>query len=112
MRAGGIVRSGTPAQIVADHPSEISFSAPGATLPDLRCARVSHDGDHTILYVDDLQPDLTRLLRWAEEYDVRLDRLVARTASLESVFLRIADRRAPDKNRRPDGSRIREGSDR
>ena len=33
------------------------------------------------------------LLRWAEEYDVRLDRLAARTASLESVFLAIADER-------------------
>jgi ABC-2 type transport system ATP-binding protein len=112
MRAGEIVRSGTPAQIVADHPSEISFSAPGATLPDLCGARVSHDGGRTILYVDDVQPELTRLLRWAEEYDVRLDRLAARTASLESVFLGIADQRAPDKNDEPDGSRILEGSDR
>jgi ABC-2 type transport system ATP-binding protein len=112
MRAGEIVRSGTPAQIVADHPSEISFSAPGATLPDLRGARVSHEGDRTILYVDDVQRELTRLLRWAEEYDVRLDRLVAHAASLESVFLGIADQRAPDKNDEPDGSRILEGSDR
>jgi ABC-2 type transport system ATP-binding protein len=112
MRGGEIVRSGTPAQIVADHPSQISFSAPGATVPDLRGVRVSHDGDRTVLYVDDLQPELTRLLRWAEEHDVRLDRLVARSASLESVFLGIADRRAPDKNDEPDGLRILEGSDR
>jgi len=112
MRAGEIVRSGTPAQIIADHPSQISFSAPEAILPDMRGVRVSHDGDRTILYVDDVQPELTRLLRWAEEYDVRLDRLVARTASLESVFLGIADQRAPDKNDEPDGSRILEGSNR
>ena len=112
MRAGEIVRSGTPAQIVADHPSEISFSAPGATLPDMGGARVSHEGDRTILYVDDVQRELTRLLRWADAYDVRLDRLVARTASLESVFLGIADQRAPGKNDEPDGSRILEGSDR
>lgn len=112
MRAGEIVRSGTPAQIVADHPSEISFTAPGVIPLDLPGARVSRNGDHTILHVDDLQPSLTRLLRWAEECDVRLDRLVARTATLESVFLGIADRRAPDRNDDPDGSRILEGSDR
>ena len=33
MRAGVIVRSGTPAQIVADHPSEISFRTPGPDCP-------------------------------------------------------------------------------
>jgi ABC-2 type transport system ATP-binding protein len=111
MRAGEIVRSGTPAQIVEDHPSEISFCAPGATLPDLRGVRVSHDGDRTVLHVDDLQSELTRLLRWVEEYDVRLDRLVARTASLESVFLGIADERARD-NDEPNTPRVLEGSDR
>jgi len=97
MRAGEIVRSGSPAQIVADHPSEISFIAPGATLPALD-ARVSHDGGRTILHVDDLQAELTTLLRWADEYDVRLDRLTARTASLESVFLAIADQDTADEH--------------
>ncbi len=117
MRAGEIVRSGSPAQIVADHPSEISFSAPGATLPARAGGRVSHDGGRTILHVDELQAELTALLRWAEEYDVRLDRLVARTASLESVFLAIADEdRAdhvrPDETSEPTTHRTLEGSDR
>ena len=93
MRAGEIVRAGTPAHIVADHPSEISFSTPGATLPSMTNGRVSQDGGRTVLHVEDLQSELTGLLRWAEEYDVRLDRLAARTASLESVFLAIADER-------------------
>jgi ABC-2 type transport system ATP-binding protein len=93
MRAGEIVRAGTPAQIVADHPSEISFGTPGATLPSMTNGRVSQDGGRTVLHVEDLQSELTGLLRWAEEYDVRLDRLAARTASLESVFLAIADER-------------------
>jgi ABC-2 type transport system ATP-binding protein len=93
MRAGEIVRAGTPAQIVADHPSEISFSTPAATLPPMTNGRVSQDGARTVLHVDDLQGELTGLLRWAEEYGVRLDRLAARTASLESVFLAIADER-------------------
>ncbi len=109
MRAGEIVRSGSPAQIVADHPSEISFSAPGANLPDLPGTTVSHDLDRTVLHVDDLQSQLTALLRWAEEYDVRLDRLVARTASLESVFLGIADEHGADETT---DDLILEGSDR
>jgi ABC-2 type transport system ATP-binding protein len=92
MRAGQIVRSGTPAQIVANHPSQISFVTPRVALPAMAEGRSSHDGRRTILHVDDLQAELTGLLRWAEAYDVRLDQLVARTASLESVFLEIADK--------------------
>jgi ABC-2 type transport system ATP-binding protein len=116
MRAGEIVRSGTPAQIVADHPSEISFVTPGEALPDslpdsLRAA-ATRDGARTVVHVDDLQVELTRLLRWAETYDVRLDRLVARTASLESVFLGIADE--PESTHVPDPGTtpVLEGSDR
>jgi ABC-2 type transport system ATP-binding protein len=111
MRAGEIVRSGTPAQIVADHPSEISVSTPDPGLPALPVMsdnRVSRDGNRTILRVDDLQRELTELLRWAESYDVRLDRLVARTASLESVFLEIADERETAEL----SPRILEGSER
>jgi len=90
MRRGAVVRSGTPAQIVADQPSEITFATPSVPPPCLRGGHAGRDGDLTVLQVDDLQPALTELLRWAEERDVRLDRLAARTASLESVFLTIA----------------------
>ena len=90
MRAGQIVRSGTPPQIVAGHASEISFRAPGVELP-ASVGRVTYDGDRTVVHVDDLQAELTGLLRWAEAGEVRLDGLTARTASLESVFLSIAD---------------------
>ena len=91
MRAGRIVRSGTPAEIVADHPSEISFVTPGTEVPPVGELRVRHDGSRTVLDVEDLQTTLGALLRWAETYDVRLDQLAARPASLESVFLAIAD---------------------
>ncbi len=115
MRAGEIVRSGTPGQIVADHPSEISFATLGVTLPTATGGtRVSHDGDRTVLHVEDLQTELTALLRWAAEHDVRLDRLAARTASLESVFLAIADEPAAHQGRPHDltDDLILEGSDR
>jgi len=112
MRAGRIVRSGTPTQIVADHPSEISFATPDKELPAIANGRASHDGDRTLLQVEDLQASLTELLRWAQSYDVRLDRLVARTASLESVFLAVADEPdglAPDQ---PNDTHVLEGSNR
>jgi len=108
MRAGQIVRSGSPAQIVADHPSEISFTTPDAALPAMAHGLVRHDGNRTLLHVDDLQRELSELLRWADSSDVRLDRLIARTASLEHVFLAIADEREPAQPT----PRILEGSDR
>lgn len=84
MRAGKIVRSGTPAQIVTGHASEISYRTP----------------DH--------EP-----LAWAETSGVRLDKLAAHTASLESVFLEIADDHHDlDPGSDPHTDRLMEGSDR
>lgn len=89
MRAGEIAVEGTVAEIVASAPSQISFRTPGDDL-SLPAGEVSHDGELTVLRVPDLQPALTALLVDAERRGVRLDRLSARTASLESVFLDLA----------------------
>ena len=43
-----------------------------------------------------MQSGLTQLLRWADDERVRLDDLRARSASLESVFLEIAEGRRED----------------
>lgn len=91
MRAGEIVRSGTVSEIVSGHPSQISYVTPAAALPLPAGAEASTDGELTVLRVPDLQPALTDLLVEAREHGVRLDRLQARTASLESVFLELAD---------------------
>ncbi|GAA1920556.1 ABC transporter ATP-binding protein [Nocardioides lentus] len=99
MDAGRIVREGTQAEIVAGHPSEIRFETlpvGTATLPDLRGARVSTDGAWTVVRTPDLQATLTALLGWAAAEDVVLPALGARTASLESVFLEVADGTAAD----------------
>lgn len=93
MRAGEIAVEGTVAEIVASAPSQISFRTPGDEL-SLPAGEVSHDGELTVLRVPDLQPALTALLVDAERRGVRLDRLSARTASLESVFLDLADEAA------------------
>ena len=59
-----------------------SWYAPGAGV-------TRHEGTVTVVS-DDVQRDLGTLLAWAAEHALRLDRLEARAASLESVFLDIA----------------------
>jgi ABC-2 type transport system ATP-binding protein len=93
MHAGRIVRSGTPAEIAEGHPSTISFTTLRELpwLPDLDARRVIEEHGTTTIETDDLQGVLTDLLDRAARHGVRLERLEARTASLESVFLGIAD---------------------
>ena len=97
MHAGRILRSGTPASIVADLPSTISFatsslrSAP--PLPDVHQLRVvEHRGTATI-ETHDLQGSLAALLAWASSHDVLLTELRAETASLERAFLALTNDR-------------------
>ncbi len=97
MRAGRVVREGTVAEVVAGHPSEISFVCDDegfllalADLPGLPVVAMARDGARTVLRVPDLQPVLTEVLALAAQRAVRLDLLDARTATLESVFLAVA----------------------
>lgn len=92
MHAGQIVRSGTPAEIAADHPSTISFTTPAAAdwLLGLG-ADIEHQRDTTSIKTRDLQTTLLQLLTAAERDGITLTNLEARTASLESVFLGIAE---------------------
>jgi ABC-2 type transport system ATP-binding protein len=96
MHAGQIVRSGTPTEIAQGHPSSISF-APVRDIPgDLDgLDRVTQEHGRTRLETNALQTTLTALMRWAERNEVALDDLEARSPSLESVFLAIADGRDP-----------------
>jgi ABC-2 type transport system ATP-binding protein len=96
MHAGQLVRSGTPTEITAGHPSTISF----ANAPDLPedltgVRRARRERGRTILETDALQASLADLLTWAAHTGTRLDGLDARSPSLESVFLAIADGRDP-----------------
>ncbi|QPP07934.1 ABC transporter ATP-binding protein [Streptomyces bathyalis] len=93
MRAGRIVTTGTPEQVVAERPSSIRFTLPDGlspahlptTLPQptLREGRVE-------IRTPQLQSALTDLLIWARQAGVELPGLHARTATLEEVFLEIA----------------------
>ncbi|WP_236241582.1 ABC transporter ATP-binding protein [Streptomyces sp. CC228A] len=99
MHAGRIVTSGTPAEVTASRPSRIRFrlppGVPVARLP-LALRAAGSDGDRRVeIRAHDLQEALTRLLRWAQDEDVRLEGLDARSASLEEAFLEIAQSQTP-----------------
>jgi ABC-2 type transport system ATP-binding protein len=97
MHAGRIVRSGSPTQIAAGHPSTISFAQlPGAYGVPERLAGIQsvvHQYGRTVVETDRLQVTLSDLLTWAALNHVTLDGLDARSPSLETVFLAIADGR-------------------
>lgn len=91
MREGEIAATGTVAQIVDGSPSRITFDAtPSLAMSDLDLpgARVTAS-DRVEIETSTLQDTLARVLAWAG--DVPMPRLEARAASLEQVFLSIAD---------------------
>lgn len=91
MHTGVIAREGTRAQIVADTPARITFARPtGLSLADLTLpgARVTA-GEGVLIETPTLQDTLRAVLDWAGS--TPLPELDARSASLEQVFLSIAD---------------------
>ncbi|MFI6869238.1 ABC transporter ATP-binding protein [Nocardia sp. NPDC050406] len=90
MHKGEIAREGTLREIVDGHPARIVFDHPGLPLPPLRGARVDARARVTVSTYD-LQGHLVELLGWAGDHGVRLGGLEARAASLEAVFLEIAN---------------------
>ncbi|WP_040741797.1 ABC transporter ATP-binding protein [Nocardia tenerifensis] len=94
MHRGAVARTGTLREIVDGHPARIAFDHPGLPLPPLRDARVDAQARVTVS-TDDLQGHLSELLDWARRNGLRLAGLEARAASLESVFLDIAEESAP-----------------
>ncbi|MFD5748105.1 ABC transporter ATP-binding protein [Streptomyces sp. NPDC127033] len=97
MHRGRIEVSGTPAEVTAARPARIRFTLPAGVpagrLPLSLHAAERGDGQMEIR-TRRLQRDLGELLRWAEESEVELATLDARSASLEEAFLDIASERA------------------
>jgi ABC-2 type transport system ATP-binding protein len=92
MHAGRIVRSGTPTEIAAGFPSTIAFAdIPGLPENLAGIRRVLHEHGRTTLETDSLQTSLSGLLAWATHTGAELTGLDARSPSLETVFLSIAD---------------------
>ncbi|MEO3751507.1 ABC transporter ATP-binding protein [Streptomyces sp. B6B3] len=100
MRAGRVVVAGTPEEVMAEQPSRIRFTLSDPSLAERLPASIVAEaastayGGRVEVRTRALQRDLTELLLWARERDVVLDGLDARAATLEEVFLRIAQ--APD----------------
>ncbi len=102
MHAGRVVRSGTPADIVADLPSTISFATsslqPALPLPDLGQLRIiEHRGTVTV-ETRDLQGSLGGLLAWADSHGLTLSELRAETATLERAFLALTHASPPNEH--------------
>jgi ABC-2 type transport system ATP-binding protein len=97
LHEGRIVACGTPVEVTGVRPSRIVFGLPqgwhpGDLPPLSELAVLGHEvrDRRVVLHTERLQYSLTVLLRWAQERGVPLDRLDARTASLEEAFLAIA----------------------
>lgn len=90
MHEGRIVEHGALHEIVDKHPSHITFEHPGVTLPQLPDTRIDA-GEHVTISTFTLQAHLFELLSWAHRERLQLNGLRAQTASLESVFLAVAD---------------------
>ncbi|GAU66400.1 putative ABC transporter ATP-binding protein [Streptomyces sp. NBRC 110611] len=97
MHEGRIAAAGQVTEVVAAHPSRISFELPeGYHLGDLpplsELGAVSHetDGRTVQLRTDELQRTATGVLVWAQEKEIALGGLDVRQASLEEAFLQIA----------------------
>jgi ABC-2 type transport system ATP-binding protein len=92
MREGRIIVSGTPDEVMAQHPSRIRFTLAdpelATRLPASLTATV-YEG-RVEVHTHAMQRELTELLLWAREGGIELAGLDARAASLEEVFLRVA----------------------
>lgn len=96
LHQGRVVRSGTPAEVTAAQPAQISFTVPPTSseplpnLPGIVGTERRSDGS-VVLLTTDLQPTLAALLAWADAEGFVLDGLTARPATLEEAFLAVAE---------------------
>ncbi|MDL5206011.1 ABC transporter ATP-binding protein [Streptomyces sp. ALI-76-A] len=97
MNEGLIAASGTVADIVATHPSVLSFRLPpgfdAEDLPSpqsLRATLTGSEGRSVHMSTMDLQFTTTEALVWARDKGIELKELNARSASLEEAFMHIA----------------------
>ncbi|MDO5683444.1 MAG: ABC transporter ATP-binding protein [Propionibacteriaceae bacterium] len=91
MHAGVIAKEGTLADLVGQAPARISFLRPASlALADLDVPSAQMSvSDRITIETHNLQDTLTRVLTWAGQ--TPLPQLEARSASLEQIFLSIAD---------------------
>lgn len=97
---GRVAREGPMERVLATIPATISFSVPatGDTV-DALATRLDGDleaasgtgGTHVRIRTSDLQVDVGKVIDWGREHALALDGLRSSPASLEEVFLDVAD---------------------
>lgn len=89
MHRGTLRQEGTLAELVTAFPATIEFDT--ALVPaDLPLDIAQVKGEHVTIRTGRLQRDLYRLLAWADDNQVSLDHLQARSSSLADVFRQLA----------------------
>ena len=92
---GRIVRTGTPAEVVAADPARITCTLPAGTRESIPAlpgtVRIEHGpGRSVVLSTTDLQRTLTALMAWASSRGLVFEALTARQTTLEEAFLSLA----------------------
>jgi ABC-2 type transport system ATP-binding protein len=96
LRAGAIAAQGTAEQIsrALGHTTRITFLAPphvgAAQLSAVMGTGVERDGRWLGFRSDQVQRDLTALLRWAEEHGVELADIGVSPPTLDDIFVQLA----------------------
>jgi ABC-2 type transport system ATP-binding protein len=91
MHEGEIVVSGTPEDVAQRAPARITFRTGEdvESLPKLSGATIQVERGQVTVESRQLQADLTRLLNWADDRQIELAGLAARSASLEDIFFDV-----------------------
>lgn len=90
MNFGTIAREGTLSELVETVSSEITLSTT-AIPPRLPGTTIISEGNHHTISTNRLPDDALAILQWARENQVELEDFSARPASLDKVFMNIAD---------------------
>ncbi len=102
LRAGRIVALGRPDELTDGRAADTVVTFRHTPRLDLDALRASVDapielgGDDVAIRTGDAQATLGRLLAWADEHGVRLDRLEVRRPDLEEIFLGLVAGTDPD----------------
>ena len=96
MHQGRIAREGSLAQLIATASAQIRFRLPsgsGLEPPGLPGSFVTRSEDLVSIATSHLQRDTRTILDWADRHGLELASFAAQPATLETVFLAVADHR-------------------
>lgn len=89
MHRAEIVREGTLADIVAHEDSRLRFRS-SVPVPDIFTGNYTRSGTLHTVFTQDLQRDADVALNWAHSHGIELSEFSAQPATLETVFLDLA----------------------